>query len=454
MTDSQNLPHLNIPGAKSRELLARRQQFVARGVGSTMSVFAAKADGAIIEDVDGNRYIDFAGGIGAMNIGHARPEVTRAIAEQAAQFTHTCFSVMMYESYVALAERIVKLAPGNFPKKALFFNSGAEAVENAVKIARYATGRPAIITFDYGFHGRTLMAMTMTSKVKPYKDRFGPFAPEFYHAPFPYGYRMNMTPQVASAYCIAQLEQKFVSEVAPDQVAAVIIEPVQGEGGFVVAPPGFLRALKTLCEKYGILFVADEIQTGFCRTGQMFAVEHDGVAPDLMIIAKSMGAGMPISGVVGRAEIMDAPPPGTLGGTYSGNPVACAAALAVLDLYEKEDLAARSREIGRVVTERFLKFQERFPFVGDVRGLGGMVALELVKDRTTKEPDSHTASDILAAAHQRGLVLIKAGMYDNVVRVLVPLCVTDQQLLQGLDILEEACATVAQVAPAAATSVG
>ena len=444
--------YFDIPGPKSRELLAQRQQFVARGVSSTMNVFAAKADGAIIEDVDGNRYIDFAGGIGAMNIGHARPEVTHAIAEQAAKFTHTCFSVMMYEPYIALAERIVKITPGDFPKKALFLNSGAEAVENAVKIARYATGRPAIIVFDNAFHGRTLMTMTMTAKVKPYKYHFGPFAPEVYRAPFPYPYRMNMTPQEASEYCIAELERMFNGDVAPDQVAAVIIEPVQGEGGFMVTPPGFLRALKAVCEKYGILFVADEIQSGFCRTGRMFAVEHDGVAPDLMIIAKSMGAGMPISGVVGRAEIMDAPPPGMLGGTYSGNPVACAAALAVLDLFEKEDYAARSREIGRVVTERFLSLQERFPFIGDVRGLGGMVAMEFVKDRTTKEPDAHAASDILAAAHHRGLVLIKAGMYDNVVRVLVPLCVTDEQLKQGLDILEEAVATVAEAA-AATTSV-
>src|SRR3989442_228588 len=453
MTDSQNIPYLDIPGAKSRELLARRQQFVARGVSSAMSVFAAKADGAIIEDVDGNRYIDFAGGIGVMNIGHARPEVTQAIAEQAAKFTHTCFSVMMYEPYVALAERITKLVPGNFPKKAIFFNSGAEAVENAVKIARFATGRPAIITFDNAFHGRTLMTMTMTAKVNPYKYRFGTYAPEVCRAPFPYAYRMNMTPVEASEYCIQELERMFTGEVAPDQVAAVVIEPVQGEGGFMVAPPGFLSALKAVCEKYGILFVADEIQSGFCRTGQMFAVQHDGVEPDLMIIAKSMGAGMPISGVVGRAEIMDAPPPGFLGGTYSGNPVACAAALAVLDLYEQEDYAARSREIGRVVTERFLKLQEQFPMVGDVRGLGGMVAMELVKDRTTKEPDSHVASDVLAAAHQRGLVLIKAGMYDNVLRVLVPLCVTDEQLKQGLDIFEDAFTAVAAAAVATTTSV-
>lgn len=445
---SDNIPYLDIPGPNSRELLARRQQFVARGVASTMNVFAAKADGAIIEDVDGNRYIDFAGGIGVMNIGHTRPEVTRAIAEQAAKFTHTCFSVMMYEPYIALAERLVKLTPGEFPKKAIFFNSGAEAVENAVKIARWATGRPAIIVFDNAFHGRTLMTMTMTSKVQPYKYRFGPYAPEVYRAPYPYPYRMNMTPQEATAFCIQELERMFVGEVAPDQVAAVIIEPVQGEGGFMVAPPGFLRALKAVCEKYNMLFVADEIQSGFCRTGRMFAVEHDGVEPDLMIIAKSMGAGMPISGVVGRAEIMDAPSPGTLGGTYSGNPVACAAALAVLDLYEKEDLAARSREIGHVITQRFLKLQESFPMIGDVRGLGGMVAMELVKDRTTKEPDSHAASDTLAAAHHRGLVLIKAGMYDNVLRVLVPLCVTDEQLNRGLDIFEDAITTVAEAAAA------
>ncbi len=450
---SNSISHFDIPGTKSRELLARRQQFVARGVSSSMNVFAAKADGAIIEDVDGNRYIDFAGGIAAMNIGHARPEVTRAISEQAAKFTHTCFSVMMYEPYVELAERIVNITPGDFAKKAIFFNSGAEAVENAVKIARSATGRPAIITFDNGYHGRTLMTMSMTSKVKPYKYRFGPYAPEVYRAPFPYAYRMNMTPQAASEFCLQEMERMFVGEVAPDQVAAIVIEPVQGEGGFMIAPPGFLRALKAICERHGILFVVDEIQTGFCRTGEMFAVQHEGVAPDLMIIAKSMGAGMPISGVVGRAELMDAPPPGSLGGTYSGNPVACAAALAVLDLFAREDYAARSREVGRLVTQRFMKLQERFAIIGEVRGLGGMVAMELVKDRTTKEPDAQAASDVLAAAHHRGLVLIKAGMYDNVVRVLVPLCITDEQLEQALNIFEDAFNAVASASLAKETSV-
>lgn len=444
---SDTISHLNIPGPKSQELMKRRHDVVARGVSSTMPVFAAKADGAIIEDVDGNQFIDFAGGIGAMNIGHARPEVTRAIAEQAEKFTHTCFAVMMYEPYIALAERLIKLTPGNFPKKAAFFNSGAEAVENAVKVARYATNRPAIIVFDNAYHGRTLLTMTMTAKVRPYKYRFGPYAPEFYRAPFPYPYRMNMTPQEASDYSIKELERMFVGEVAPDQVAAVVIEPVQGEGGFIIAPPGFLRALKALCEKHGILFIADEIQSGFCRTGKMFAVEHDGVEPDITIVAKSMGAGMPISGIIGRAEIMDAPAPGMLGGTYSGNPVACAAALAVLDIYEKEDLATRSQQVGDQVMKCFSDLQKRFSFVGDVRGLGGMVAMELVKDTTTKEPDAQLATDILNEAHKRGLVLIKAGMYDNIIRVLVPLAITDAQLQQALAILQDAVAAAANVTP-------
>jgi 4-aminobutyrate aminotransferase/(S)-3-amino-2-methylpropionate transaminase len=421
---------------------------VARGVSSTITVFAEQAEGAIIKDVDGNSFIDFAGGIGVMNVGHSRPEVIQAIVEQAQKFTHTCFSVMMYEPYVALAERLCQLTPGNFPKKALFLNSGAEAVENAVKIARYATGRPAIIVFDNAFHGRTLMTMTMTAKVKPYKYRFGPYAPEVYRAPFPYAYRLNMTPQEASRYCVRELERMFTGVVAPDQVAAMVIEPVQGEGGFMIAPPGFLRDLKALCEQHGILLIVDEIQTGFCRTGKMFAVEHDNIAPDLLTIAKSMGAGMPIGGVIGRAEIMDAPPPGTLGGTYSGNPVACAAALAVLDIYEREDLATRSQAIGQVVMERFHKLQERYSVIGEVRGLGGMVAIELVKDRATKEPDAPTTSAILAAAHRRGLLLLKAGMYDNVLRVLVPLNITDEQLQKALDILEAAFREVATSAPA------
>ena len=445
MTDT--IPSLNTPGPRSRELQARRQEFVARGVSAALNVFADKAEGAIIEDVDGNRFIDFAGGIGVMNVGHSRPEVIRAISEQAAKLTHTCFTVMMYEPYVALAERLCKLLPGTSPKKALFLNSGAEAIENAVKIARYATGRPAIIVFDNAYHGRTLLTMTMTAKVKPYKYRFGPYAPEVYRAPFPYPYRMNMTPEDASKYCIQELERMFIGEVAPDQVAAIIIEPVQGEGGFMIAPPGFLRALRDLCDKYNILLVSDEIQTGFCRTGKMFAFEHDGIEPDLVTVAKSMGAGMPISGVIGRADLMDAPLPGMLGGTYSGNPVACAAALAVLDIYEKEDLATRSQEIGATILKHFTKLQERYACIGEVRGIGCMIAMELVKDRTTREPDSHITSALMTAAHKHGLVLIKAGMYDNVIRVLVPLDVTDEQLQQALNIFDAAFAEVASTVP-------
>jgi len=441
MTDT--LPSLNIPGPRSRELQARRQEFVARGVSAAMNVIANKAEGAVIEDVDGNRFIDFAGGIGVMNVGHSRPEVVQAISEQAAKLTHTCFTVMMYEPYIALAERLCKLIPGTTPKKAFFLNSGAEAVENAVKIARYATGRPAIIVFDNAYHGRTLLTMTMTAKVRPYKYRFGPYAPEVYRAPFPYSYRMDMTPEEASQHCIQELERMFVGEVAADQVAAIVIEPVQGEGGFMIAPPGFLRALRELCDKYNILLIADEIQTGFCRTGKMFAFEHDNIEPDLVVVAKSMGAGMPISGVIGRADLMDAPLPGMLGGTYSGNPVACAAALAVLDIYEKEDLAARSRAIGATIMQHFTRLQERYACIGEVRGLGCMIAMELVKDRATHEPDAQVTSALMAAAHKHGLVLIKAGMYDNVLRVLVPLAVTDEQLRMALDIFDAAFAEVA-----------
>jgi 4-aminobutyrate aminotransferase / (S)-3-amino-2-methylpropionate transaminase / 5-aminovalerate transaminase len=445
MTDT--VPSLNTPGTRSRELQARKQEFVPRAVSSAMNVFAAKAEGAIIEDVDGNRFIDFAGGIGVMNVGHSRPEVIQAISEQAAKFTHTCFTVMMYEPYIALAERLCKLLPGTSPKKAFFLNSGAEAIENAVKIARYATGRPAIIVFDNAYHGRTLLTMTMTAKVKPYKYRFGPYAPEVYRAPFPYPYRMNMSPEEASQACIQELERMFVGEVAPDQVAAIVIEPVQGEGGFMISPPGFLRALRELCDKHGILLVADEIQTGFCRTGKMFAFEHDNIEPDMITIAKSMGAGMPISAVIGRAELMDAPLPGMLGGTYSGNPVACAAALAVLDIYEKEDLATRSQEIGMTILEHFSRLQEKYTCIGEVRGLGSMIAMELVKDRATRAPDAQITSALMAAAHKHGLVLIKAGMYDNVLRVLVPLDITTEQLQQAMNIFDAAFAEVAGVVP-------
>jgi 4-aminobutyrate aminotransferase/(S)-3-amino-2-methylpropionate transaminase len=430
-------------GKNSEALLAQRDQWIARAVHSDTEIFAARAEGAIVEDVDGRRYIDFAVGHGAVNIGHARPEITRAITEQAAKFTHTSFTAIMYEPYITLAQRLATLTPGTFPKKAALFTTGAEAVENAVKIARYATGRPAIIVFDQAFHGRTLLAMTMTARVKPYKDGFGPYAPEVYRAPFPYPYHMAGTPEEITRHCIDELKRLFIGGIAPEKVAAVVVEPVQGEGGMIVPTPGFLPALKALCEEHGILFIADEIQSGFCRTGRMFAIEHEGVVPDLMVLAKSLGAGMPISAVVGRAEVMDALPPGSLGGTYSGNPVSCVAALAVLDLFEQEDMAARSFETGALIIEHLTQLQKHFPFIGEVRGLGGMIGMEFVKDAETHEPDPEIVDRVLAAAYHRGLVLVKAGIYDNVIRILAPLSTTPEQLEEAMNILEDAIRSVA-----------
>ncbi|QBD76597.1 4-aminobutyrate--2-oxoglutarate transaminase [Ktedonosporobacter rubrisoli] len=425
-------------GKKSADLLAQRDQYIARAVHSETDIFAERAEGAVIEDVDGNHFIDFAVGHGAVNIGHSRPEIVKAVVEQAEKFMHTSFTAVMYESYVALARRLAAITPGKFAKKAAFFTTGAEAVENAVKIARFATGRPAIIVFDQAFHGRTLLAMTMTARVKPYKYGFGPYAPEVYRAPFPYEYRMDGTPEEITKRCIDELKRLFVGGVAPDKVAAVVVEPVQGEGGMIPPTPGFLPALKAICEEHGILFIADEIQSGFCRTGRMFAVEHENVVPDLIVLAKSLGAGMPISGVIGRAEIMDALPSGSLGGTYSGNPLACVAALAVLDLFEKEDMAAKSRETGKIVIQRLKKLQERVPAIGDVRGLGGMIGIEFVKDPQTREPDPELVNRILAESHRRGLVLVSAGIYDNVIRILAPLSTTPEQLEKALSIFEEA----------------
>lgn len=432
------MPRRTLPDLKSQALLNEHQQYVSRAITMSFPFFAARGNGALLEDVDGNCFIDFAGGFGAMNVGHGRPEIARAISEQAAKFTHTCFAAVMYEPYVTLAKRLTELVPGSFPKKAALFNSGAEAVENAVKIACYATGRPAILVFEQAFHGRTLMTMTMTGKVHPYKEHFGPYAPEFYRAPYPYAYQMNMTPEAASAYCLKKIEHLFDREISAKQVAAIIVEPVQGEGGFIVPPPGFLRALKELCERYGILLIADEVQTGFCRTGRMFAIEHEGIEADLVVVAKSLAAGLPISGVIGRIELLDALPAGTLGSTYGGNPVACAAALAALNIYEQENLAARAHEIGQVLLQWFQRLQERFSCIGDVRGLGAMVGMEIVRDPVTREPDGQRVGEILAVAYQRGLILIRAGIYDQVIRVLVPLNVTDQQLMQGLDILSDA----------------
>lgn len=429
-----------IPGPKSKEILERRNQYVPKGISNNCHSFVKKAQGAIVEDVDGNHYIDFAGAIGTLNVGHSHPRVVRALQEQASQFIHTGFNVMMYESYINLAERLCKLAPGDFDKQAAFFNSGAEAVENAVKIARKYTKRQGIISFTRGFHGRTLMTMTMTSKVKPYKFGFGPFAPEVYKAPYPYVYRrpVGMSEQQYSEMIIEQFEQFLLAEVAPESIAAVVMEPVQGEGGFIVPDTAFVKRVREICTQYGILFVADEIQTGFARTGKYFAIDHFGVVPDLITISKSMGAGVPISGVIGRAEIMNTADIGELGGTYSGSPLGCRAALTVLDIIESENLNDRAQKIGERANQKMNELASRYDCIGDVRGLGAMCAMEIVQDPHSKTPDKVAVGKIVKAAGERGLMLLSAGLYGNVIRLLMPLTITDDQLEEGLQILEEA----------------
>jgi 4-aminobutyrate aminotransferase/(S)-3-amino-2-methylpropionate transaminase len=428
-----------IPGPKSEEMLERRKKYVPKGISNNCHSFVKKAQGSLVEDVDGNIFIDFAGAIGTVNVGHSHPRVVRALQEQASQFIHTGFNVMMYESYINLAERLSQLAPGDFNKQTAFFNSGAEAVENAVKIARKYTKRQGIISFTRGFHGRTLMTMTMTSKVKPYKFGFGPFAPEVYKAPYPYVYRRpeGMSEQQYNEMIIEQFETFLLSEVAPETIAAVVMEPVQGEGGFIVPDKGFVQRVREICTQYGILFVADEIQTGFARTGKYFAIEHFGVEPDLITISKSMGAGVPISGVIGRAEIMDAADVGEIGGTYSGSPLGCRAALTVLDIIESENLNESAQKIGKRATGKMKELAERFDSIGDVRGLGAMCAMEIVKDRQSKTPDKEAVGKIVKAAGERGLMLLSAGLYGNVIRLLMPLTITDEQLEEGLQILEE-----------------
>jgi len=433
-----------IPGPKSREILERRNKYVPKGISNNCHSFVKKAQGALVEDVDGNHYLDFAGAIGTLNVGHSHPRVVRALQEQASQFIHTGFNVMMYESYISLAERLCELAPGNFDKQAAFFNSGAEAVENAVKIARKYTNRQGIVSFTRGFHGRTLMTMTMTSKVKPYKYGFGPFAPEVYKAPYPYVYRRpdGMSEQQYSEMIIDQFEQFLLAEVAPETIAAVVMEPVQGEGGFIVPDTSFVKRVREICTQYGILFVADEIQTGFARTGKYFAIDHFDVIPDLITISKSMGAGVPISGVIGRAEIMNTAEVGEIGGTYSGSPLGCRAALTVLDIIESENLNDRAEKIGDKVLEKMQLLAERFDGIGDIRGLGAMCAMEIVTDRQSKTPDKAAVGKIVKAAGERGLMLLSAGLYSNVIRLLMPLTITDDQLEEGLQILEEAMEAV------------
>jgi 4-aminobutyrate aminotransferase / (S)-3-amino-2-methylpropionate transaminase / 5-aminovalerate transaminase len=431
-----------IPGPKSRALMQRREAAVPRGPYHATPIFAARSEGAVIEDVDGNRYLDFAGGIGCLNTGHRPVEVDSAIRAQLEKYLHLCFSVTPYEGYVALAERLNALAPGKFAKKTLLVNSGAEAVENAVKIARAYTKRPALIAFNDAFHGRTMMTLSLTSKTHPYKAGFAPFPGDVYRLPYAYCYRCSygLTYPGCKLACASALEDAFKRIVAPESVAAVIAEPVLGEGGFVAPPQEFYAVVKEICSRHGILLIADEVQSGIARTGKYFAIEHYGVEPDLITSAKSLGGGLPLAAVTGRAEVMDAAGVGGLGGTFGGNPLACASALAALDIIEKQGLLARSTQLGRKFDERGRSWQKLFSVVGDVRGLGGMCAIELVKDHSSREPNAEATKKISQYCYEHGLITITAGTYGNVMRILVPLVVSDAQFEEGLDVLEAALA--------------
>ncbi len=446
-----------IPGPQSQALLARRAKAVPKGVPAVTPIAVVQADGSVITDADGNRLIDFGGGIGVVNTGHRHPGVIQAVREQLDHFTHVCFPVSTYEPYVRLAERLNALTPGSHEKRTFFVNSGAEAVENAVKAARFFTGRQAVVCFEHGFHGRTNLAMALTSKVMPYKKGFGPFAPEIYRIPFPYCYRCPVGQRgsgapkdslAAGQCCMAgreYLERLFAAIVDPDSVAAIIMELELGEGGFVPAPKDFVRELAAFAKAHGILFIADEIQTGFGRTGRMFACEHYDLVPDLMTTAKSLAGGLPLAAVTGRADVLDAPQVGGLGGTYGGNPLACAAALAVLDAMEAEQIPARAERLGERVRRRFVEWASRHQAIGDVRGLGAMVAIELVTDRASKAPAKELTGRFLAEALRRGLILLSAGTLGNVVRILVPLTIEDAVLEEGLAVMEEALSAAQRV---------
>ncbi|MGZ3505804.1 MAG: 4-aminobutyrate--2-oxoglutarate transaminase [Vulcanimicrobiaceae bacterium] len=421
---------MRVASSATEPLVDRRNRVVPRGVGNVHPVFVERASGVRVWDVDGREYIDFVGGIGVLNVGHAHPKVVEAVREQAERYTHTCFQVAMYEPYVELAEKLGRIAPGPSPKKTLLLTTGSEATENAVKIAREYTGRPAVISFQYGFHGRTLLALSMTGKNAPYKQHFGPFCSEIYHAPFPYEYHGWTTERA-----LAALHDLFNADVSPDRVAAIIIEPVLGEGGFVPAPAPFLHELRRICERHGIVLICDEVQTAFGRTGKMFAIEHAGIEADLLVVAKSIAGGLPLSAVIGKAEIMDAPAPGGLGGTFAGNPLACAAALATLEIMDDAFLQ-RAERIGERLSAHAHALQNRFTQIGDVRGLGAMVAMEFSGDDGTAQ-----AERIVAQARERGLLLMLAGK-GNIIRFLVPLVVEDDELDTALGRLTESCEAV------------
>jgi 4-aminobutyrate aminotransferase/(S)-3-amino-2-methylpropionate transaminase len=430
--------------SNNSDLHRRRGAAVARGVSNAHAIYIERARNAEIWDVEGRQFIDFASGIAVLNSGHLHPRVVAAIEQQLQLFSHTCFQIIPYEGYVALAERLNAIAPGQSPKKSLLFSTGAEAVENALKIARYHTRRSALIAFSGGFHGRTLAALTLTGKVQPYKAGFGALLPDVYHVPFPMAYH-GVTPQD----CLDAVEQLFKSEVDPARVAAIIIEPVLGEGGFYIAPAEFLQRLRALCDSHGIMLIADEIQSGFARTGRMFALDYSGVEPDLMVVAKSIAGGLPLSAVIGKAEIMDAPPPGGLGGTFAGSPVACAAGLAVLDVIRDERLLERAQHLGTQLISGLKKLQGRYGSIGDIRGLGAMVAMELVKNGSASQPDAELTRALVQAAARQGLIILSCGIYGNVIRFLAPLTISDALLAEGLKRLDAALAEVSRL-PAAA----
>jgi len=430
--------------SKNADLHKRRQAAVPRGVGNSLAVYAERAQNAELWDVDGRRYVDFASGIAVVNTGHVHPHIRAAMAAQVEKLTHACFQVTPYESYIALAEALNKLAPGPTAKKTIFLSTGAEAVENAIKIARYATKRSAVIAFTGGFHGRTLGCIALTGKVQPYKAGFGPMMPEVFHVPFPMAFH-----GVSAEDSFSAIENLFKADVDPARVAAIIVEPVQGEGGFYIAPPEFLRALRALCDKHGILLIADEIQTGFARTGRTFAIEYSGIEPDLMTVAKSIAGGVPLSAVIGKAEIMDAPVVGGLGGTFAGSPLACAAGLAVLEVIEKEKLNQRAEQLGAKLASRLRQLQAKFPCIGEVRALGMMVAMELVKNRRADMPDADLTKTVVQAAGRRGLILLSCGLYSNVIRILAPLTIPEAQLEEGLTLLEQSLAEATQGATSA-----
>ncbi|MGD6815881.1 4-aminobutyrate--2-oxoglutarate transaminase [Metabacillus sp. 84] len=427
-----------LAGLKTQKLLERRNKHIPRGPFHVMNKFISHAKGARVTDIEGNTYLDFAGGIGTLNAGHCPDPVVRALKEQLDLFIHPSFHVMQYESYIELAEKLNRLTPGNHPKKTFFLNSGAEAVENAVKIARKATGRRAVVSFERGFHGRTYMAMSLTSKVKPYKNGFGPFLPDVYKLPFPYYFHnRGRSREETDNQALKQLETFFLTEVPPEEIAAFILEPIQGEGGFVIPSPSFVQSIKKTCETYGILFIADEVQTGFGRTGKWFGIEHFGVIPDLITMSKSIAAGLPISAVTGKAEIMDAPEVGEIGGTYGGSPLGCRAAIEVIEMIESNSLLQRSEEIGRMIETYYKKWVADLPFVGEGRRLGAMAAIEITGPGSMDAPDRSLTAHLLNRIQERGVILMSAGIYGNVIRFLSPLIISDEELREGLDAISE-----------------